>query len=216
MIFRLFEHSAREWKQNTVEKHCDEVRNIYEQMRVLRHDYKNQLQVIKAHLDLGEYEKLNEYICQLNEEITQVDTLIRTGNVMLDAVLNSKISLAKSKNIAVNVKTVLPPQLSIKENDLCVILGNLLDNAIEGCETHTEGERFVRIYIGAVREQLYLSVSNSYSAKIWKEKGRYHSTKSSKRGLGILSIDNIVKKYHGYVNRQHDELIFATEVMLPL
>lgn len=200
-----------------LEKHCDEVENMYRQMRAWRHDYKNHLQVMKAYLEMGEYQELADYIACLDRELTQIDQMIKTGNVMLDAILNSKISLAQSRKIEVNAKAILPPALSVAEYDLCVILGNLLDNAIEGCESQAEGEpRFMRIYIGVLKEQLYLSVTNSHSAGIRQENGRYRSTKALERGLGIFSMDRIVHGYKGYVNRQCDEAVFATEVLLPL
>ena len=84
---------------------------------------------MKAHLELGEYEELGQYISHLDEEINQIEKVIHTGNVMLDAILNSKISLAREKGIEVNVKVILPHSLVINEYDLCAILGNLLDNA---------------------------------------------------------------------------------------
>ena len=116
-----------------------------------------------------------------------------------------------------NVKVILPPELSVEEYDLCVLVGNLLDNAVEGCESQKEGEdRFLRIYMGVVKEQLYVSVANSHAVRLQKEGERYRSTKSSGRGLGLMSIDHIVAKYHGHINRQNDESIFATEVLLPL
>lgn len=200
-----------------MEKYCDEVENMYRQMRVWRHNYKNHLQVMKAHLDMGEYQELSDYIAHLDHELTRIDQMIKTGNVMLDAILNSKISLAQSREIQVNAKVVLPQKLSVTEYDLCVVLGNLLDNAIEGCASQAEGElRFIRVYIGVLKEQLYLSVTNSHGTRIRKENGRYRSTKASGRGLGVLSIDRIVSGYKGYVNRQNDEAVFATEVLLPL
>lgn len=214
---RLVERHTYAWQKALIEKHCDEVQYMYQQMRVWKHNYKNHLQVMKAHLELGEYEELGQYISHLDEEINQIEKVIHTGNVMLDAILNSKISLAREKGIEVNVKVILPSTIAINEYDLCAILGNLLDNAIEGCFSQKEEEKkFLRIYISVVKEQLYLSVINSHHTTIKKEHGKYISTKSVDRGLGIISIDSIVKKYKGYVNRQQDELIFATEIMLPL
>ena len=214
---RLVERHTYAWQKALIEKHCDEVEYMYQQMRVWKHNYKNHLQVMKAHLELGEYEELGQYISHLDEEINQIEKVIHTGNVMLDAILNSKISLAREKGIEVNVKVILPSTIAINEYDLCAILGNLLDNAIEGCFSQKEEEKkFLRIYISVVKEQLYLSVINSHHTTIKKEHGKYISTKSVDRGLGIISIDSIVKKYKGYVNRQQDELIFATEIMLPL
>ena len=200
-----------------MEKHYQEVQAMYQEMRIWRHDYKNHLQVMKAHLDAGEYGALNDYILKLDQELSGIGEVIDTGNRVLDASLNSVIAMAKSKRIDVNVKVVLPPKLSVEEYDLCVLLGNLLNNAVEGCETQGEGEkRFLRVYVGVLREQLYVSVTNSHAVSIRKEGERYRSTKASGRGLGMLSMDLVVAKYHGHINRQSDEGCFATEVLLPL
>ena len=220
MFWRIYRHFM-EWKLGSqralTEKYYEEVQAMYQQMRTWRHDYKNHLQVMKAHLDMGEYRELSDYILHLDEELTQISKVIETGNLALDAILNSKISMARAKEIKVNVKVVLPPELSVADSDLCILLGNLLDNAIEGCESQKEGEkRFLRVYVGVLREQLYLSVVNSYGARIKKENGRYPSAKAADRGLGLLSIDSIAARYHGYVNRKNDESVFATEVLLPL
>ncbi|MCI9190610.1 MAG: GHKL domain-containing protein [Lachnospiraceae bacterium] len=220
MFLRIYRHFVERKlgsQRALTEKYYEEVQAMYQQMRAWRHDYKNHLQVMKAHLDLGEYGELSEYILHLDEELTQISKVIETGNLALDSILNSKISMARAKEIEVNVKVVLPPELSVADYDLCILLGNLLDNAIEGCESQKEGEKsFLRVYVGVLREQLYLSVVNSYGARIKKENGRYRSVKASHRGLGLLSIDSIAARYHGYVNRKNDESVFATEVLLPL
>ena len=220
-MMRLFQWFADRhlgaYQQAIMGKYCDEVENMYQEMRTFRHNYKNHLQVMKAHLDLGEYQELSDYISLLDQELASIDKVIRTGNVMLDAILNSKISLARARQIEVNAKVMLPSALSMPEYDLCTILGNLLDNAIEGCSTvQREGDRFLRIYVGVLREQFYLSVTNSHAASIRKENGRYHSTKAADRGLGLQSIYRLVAKYKGHVNRKNDEAVFATEVLLPL
>ncbi len=213
---RLRERKMRVWR-SLMEKHYQEVQAMYQQMRIWRHDYKNHLQVMKAHLDMGEYQELNDYIMRLDQELGSVREVIDTGNRVLDASLNSMIAVAKAKQVEVNVKVVLPPELSMEEYDLCVLLGNLLDNAVEGCESQAEGEkRFLRIYVGVLKEQFYISVTNSHAVRIRKEGERYRSTKASGRGLGMMSIDHVVAKYHGHINRQSDDGIFATEVLLPL
>lgn len=220
MFLRIYRHFAERRlgsQRALTEKYYEEVQTMYRQMRTWRHDYKNHLQVMKAHLEMGEYRELADYITHLDEELTRIDKVIETGSLALDAILNSKIALAKAKQIQVNVKVVLPPRVSVPDYDLCVLLGNLLDNAIEGCESQKEGElRFLRIYIGVFREQLYLSVSNSHATEMKKEGERYRSTKAAHRGLGTYSIDSIAARYHGYVNRQSDESVFVTEVSLPL
>lgn len=90
--------------------------NIYRQMRGWRHDYHNHIQAMLALTDKPE--ELRSYLWKLNDDLTTVDTVLKTGNVMVDAILNSKLSLIKSKHIAVNAKASVPSTLRISEIDL--------------------------------------------------------------------------------------------------
>jgi len=198
--------------------HITEVEHIYSQMRGWRHDYHSHMQTLKAHLQLQQYEEADAYVTKLADDLQQVDIIIKTGNVMVDAILNSKVSIARSQGIHVNVKAIVPPVLGISEIDLCVIIGNLLDNAIEACgHVANEEERFIRIYIDVLKKQLYISVANARAGEMKRSGFSFLSTKrASGRGFGLIRIDAIVDKYGGYVNRQVEEGVFATEVMLPL
>ena len=166
--------------------------------------------------DAGEKEKLRDYLLKLNGDLTQVDTVLKTGNVMADAILNSKLSLIRSHGIEISAAASLPSLLTVADVDLCVVIGNLLDNALEACLRQTEGRRFIRVYIGVLKKQLYISVSNS-AGEIRRSENGYASTKgSASHGFGLMRIDRIVNKYSGTVNRQSEEGVFATEVLLPL
>lgn len=217
-VSRKAERRMAAYQQDLMEKHCEEVENMYRQTRGWRHDYRNHIQTMKAYLSMGRYEELAEYLDQLDMDLSQVDTVVKTGNVMVDAVLNSKISVARAKQIAVDAKARVPQHMSIAEVDLCVILGNLLDNAIEACMgIEEESQRFIRIYIDVLQGQLYLYVLNA-TAGILKRRGNsYLSTKDSREhGYGLMRMDRVVEKYHGYLDRQDEEGVFATEVLLPL
>ena len=213
---RMIDRRIAEYQNDLITKHCDEVQNIYKTMRGWRHDYHNHIQTLLALL--GDEEETKEYLLNLNHDLTSVDTVIKTGNVMIDAILNSKLSLIKAKKIKVNAKAVVPPELNISEIDLCVIIGNLLDNAMEACiQQREEDERFIRVFIGMLKGNLYISVSNSVGGEIKKAGKHYLSTKNSpNHGFGLMRIDNIAAKYEGFVNRQNEDGVFATEVMLPL
>ncbi len=204
------------YQNDLIRRHCSEVENMYRQVRGWRHDYHNHIQTMLALVDKPE--QMRSYLLTLNEDLTTVDTVIKTGNVMLDAVLNSKLSLIKAKNIAINVKAVVPANLSISDVDLCVIIGNLLDNAMEACEKQEETSgRFIRVFIGVLKKQLYISVMNSVGGELKKEGKIYISTKNSgSHGFGLMRVDKIAEKNSGYVNRQNEPGVFATEVMLPL
>lgn len=217
-ISKNLERRMAAYQQDLMEKHCEEVENMYRQTRGWRHDYRNHIQTMKAYLSMGRYEELSRYLDQLDEDLSQVDTVIKTGNVMMDAVLNSKISVARAKQITVEAKASVPQRLSIAEVDLCVILGNLLDNAIEACmQISQESQRFIRIYIDILQGQLYLYVINAATENLRRQGGSYLSTKSAREhGYGLMRMDRVVEKYHGYLDRQDEKGVFATEVLLPL
>ena len=213
---KMIDRRISEYQNDLITKHCDEVQNIYRTMRGWRHDYHNHIQALIALC--GDEEKTKEYLFKLNDDLTQVDTVLKTGNVMVDAILNSKLSLINSKNIDVNAKASVPQELKVSEIDLCVIIGNLLDNAMESCLRQSEGERrFIRVYIGVLKSQLYISVSNSSADNIRKSGRVYLSSKEGgNHGFGLARIDRLAEKYNGYINRQNEEGVFATEIMLPL
>lgn len=217
-ISRRMERRMAAYQQDLIEKHCEEVENMYRQTRGWRHDYRNHIQTMKAYLDMGKYQELSDYLDQLNADLSSVDTVIKTGNVMIDAILNSKISVARAKQIQVEAKVTVPQQLSVAEVDLCVILGNLLDNAIEAClRIAEESHRFIRIYMDVLQGQLYLYVLNATAGKLRQQGGVYLSTKTARgHGYGLMRMDRVVEKYHGYLDRQDEDGVFATEVLLPL
>ena len=213
---KMIDRRIAEYQNDLITKHCDEVQNIYRTMRGWRHDYHNHIQTLLALS--GDESKTKEYLLKLNDDLSKVDTVLKTGNVMVDAILNSKLSLIYSKNIRTNAKAVVPENLKISEIDLCVIIGNLLDNAMEACLRQTEkDDRFIRGFIGVMKDQLYLSVSNSVGGEMHKAGKTYVSSKNSAtHGFGLMRIDRLAGKYNGYVNRQNEDGVFATEVLLPL
>ncbi len=190
---------------------------MYRQTRGWRHDYHNHIQTMKAYLIMGNLDKLASYLNELDTDLTAVDTVIKTGNIMIDAVLNSKISLAKSRGITVDAKAIVPKNLSVSEIDLSLIIGNLMDNAMEACMKTEKNKRFIRVYIDILKGQLYIYVMNSTSGKLKKSGKLYLSTKNQKyHGFGLMRMDKVVDRYQGYVDRQDEEDVFVTEIMLPL
>ena len=204
------------FQNELVNRHYDEVETMYRQMRGWRHDYHNHMQTLKAYMTLGQYRETIEYLDRLEEDLAAVDTVLKTGNVMVDAILNSKLSLIREKCIQVDATAIVPEDISVLGIDLSVIIGNLLDNAMEACMQLPAKERFIRIYIDILKEQLYISVTNSMAGRAKRSGERFVSGKEGCHGFGLLRIDGIVGKYGGYVNRQTENGVFATEVMLPL
>lgn len=205
VYLRIAERRINEYFDETVVRHSDEVENIYKQMRGWKHDYHNHIQVLKAHLSLSEADKIASYLDGLESDLQEVDSIFRTGNVMIDAILTAKLSLARTKKIEVDATAIVPPTLPIAPVDMCIIVGNLLDNAIEACEAAAEGA-FIRVYLGVHKEMLYISVQNADNGEK-KKRGT---------GQGLSRIDKIANKYGGNVNRQREPGVYSTEVMLPI
>jgi len=216
IFFNTIDKRIERFQSELIENQIRETRNMYEQVRGWRHDYRNHIQNMKNLLSGGNYAKLDSYLSELAEDLNTVDTVIKTGNVMADSALNLKLTTAQKLKIRVTVKASVPGSVAMSDVELCAVMGNLLDNALEACAKLPEEERFIRVYIGCIKNQFYISVQNS-AGTVNKSDGKYYTTKSgNSHGYGISRIDRIVKKYGGYVNRQNEEGVFATEIMLPM
>jgi hypothetical protein len=214
---KSYEDSAIEYQNKILDKQVEEVQNIYLTMRSWRHDYHNHLQKLKAHIMMDQIKEANLYLNELEIDLDKVNQLVESGNVNLDAILNSKLSLADKNNININYKAKVPKKLTTSDIDLCVLIGNLIDNAVEACQKITDkNPRFIRLYIGIFKQQLYISVTNSTNEVIKKLDDQYITTKRGNHGHGLKRINNIVDKYDGYINRQNEPKVFVTEVLLPL
>ena len=204
------------YQQELIETHYREVDNMYRQIRGWRHDYRNHIQTMKAYAAAEDWDAIKRYLDLLDEDLTTVDTVIKTGNPMTDAILNSKISLAKSKDINVIADAHIPLKLKSSEIDLCCIIGNLFDNAIEASMKLPADERVIRVYMDMKNTQLYISFTNFTAGKKMKKEGKlFRSTKGEGHGLGLVRIDAIVERLDGYISRNSEDGAFTTEILLP-
>ncbi len=216
-IRRSVERQITGYQNDLTSRHCEEVENMYRQTRGWRHDFKNHLQTMQAYLEMNQIQQLEHYIHELAEDYNKVDISLKTGNTMLDAILNSKLSMLRAKEIPVDATASVPDALPVTDVDLSVMIGNLLDNAMDACMKLPPQERFVRIYIAKVKENLYLYVMNSTDGRCRKGLSGYLSTKSDDgHGYGLWRIDKVIRKYKGYCCRQDEGNVFATEILLPL
>ena len=204
------------YQRELIETHYEEVETMYRQMREWRHDYRSHIQAMKAYAASGDMESIRAYLDKLDTDLNSVDCAVKTGNPMADAILNSKISLAKSKRIPVCVDAHIPVKLTMSELDLCVILGNLFDNAIDASLELSEQERLIRIYMDMKNTQLYISFTNfAAGGKMRKQGKRCLTTQGAGHGLGLVRIDTIIERLDGYLSRNSEEGAFTTEILIP-
>ena len=204
------------YQRELIETQYREVENMYRKMRGWRHDYRGHIQAMKALLSAGDLDGLRGYLDKLDTDLNTVDTVIKTGNPMADAILNSKISLAQSRGITVKADAHVPVGLRMSEIDLCCILGNLFDNAIEASMALPEEERLIRVYMEMKGTQLYISFTNFTAGKKLRKTGKvYKSTRGEGHGFGLVRIDKIIEQLDGYLSRNSEDGAFTTEILIP-
>lgn len=204
------------YQRELIETHYREVENMYRQIRGWRHDYRNHIQMMKVLAANGDMDALKAYLDELDTDLNTVDTVVKTGNPMADAILNSKISLARSRNIPTQVDAHIPVKLKMSELDLCCIIGNLFDNAMEASMALPEEKRMIRVYMDMKGTQLYISFTNFTAAKKLNKVGKgFRASKGEGHGFGLVRIDDIVSRYDGYLSRNSEDGAFTTEILIP-
>ena len=209
---KLIAKRVAAFEEEILQIYYAEVENMYARMRGWRHDYHNHIQTMKVHAANGEYAEIDRYLDMLDQDLTNVETVVKTGNRMADAILNSKLSLAEGKKIRIKAEARIPVSLTVSELDLCTIIGNLLDNAMEACMELPPQERLIRIYMEMKGNYLYFALTNTAKGE---KKHSFRSTKGKGHGLGLSRVDTAVKKYGGYVTRASEAGAFSTEILLP-
>ena len=216
LFTKLIDRRIAAYQRQLIETHYQEVENRYRQMRGWRHAYRNHIQTMKVLASGGDLEGIRSYLDRLDTDLNTVDLAVKTGNAMADAILNSKISLAKSRDIPVQVEAHIPVRLKMSELDLCCVIGNLFDNAIEASLALPPEERLIRVYLDMKGTQLYLSFTNfTAQGKREKRNGRFLTTKGEGHGFGLVRVDAIVERLDGYLSRNSEDGAFTTEILIP-
>ena len=204
------------YQRELIQTHYQEVENMYRQIRGWRHDYRNHIQTMKVLAANGDMDAIKDYLDKLDTDLNTVDTVVKTGNPMADAILNSKISLARSQQVCVHCDAHIPVKLNMSELDLCCIIGNLFDNAIEASRRLPPEQRMIRVYMDMKGTQLYISFTNMTDGKkLHKVGGVFQTTKGEGHGFGLVRIDRIIQRLDGYLSRNSEDGAFTTEILIP-
>jgi signal transduction histidine kinase regulating citrate/malate metabolism len=195
--------------------HDKEIIDMYTEMIGWKHDFRNHISMISGLLQVSTKEDVISYIEEIDSSISKLDKNIYTDNIAINSILVSKIKAAEGKNIKISLNIKINSDIKVSSVDICTILGNLLDNSIEACD-NIKDYRFINLKIVSEKNILVIKISNNTSSGyVNKIDGKFMSSKNSyMNGIGLVQVDNIVKKYKGYVNRHHKNNIFTTYVMM--
>jgi hypothetical protein len=201
-------------------KHSKSIETLYNGIRGIMHDMNNHIACLRTLACVNNIEEIKNYLDNISQTINKLDLKIKTGNPISDAVINEKYNIAKKQEIEFVCDFMIPKETLLEPMDLCTILSNTLDNAIEACMRITDSNIFKIIWIKSYIKDMYMiiEVSNTTTNKLSYVKNKIISTKSDKlnHGMGISNIEAVVRKYNGIVDIVEEKNKFIINLMLKI
>lgn len=195
-------------------KYEKEVIEVYKEMRGWKHDFRNHINIILGLLENDSKDEAIKYIEDIDSRISKFERYTYTDNITIDSILSSKVKTSEENNIKLDIKVNIKSEIKVPNIEMCIILGNLIDNSIEACKK-ISGHRFIDLEIISDESRLIIKITNNTNGEVNKINGKFFTTKrEGLHGIGLLQIDDIVEKYDGYINRKHEDNIFATYIMI--
>ena len=209
---------------SSLQEHMGEMERVYSGIRGMRHDMKNTISLIMQ-LAAGKEEELKAYLEELNETMDRLEFRFKTGNTVVDTLLNMKYHEIASTvpDLRMDVEGLqFPEKLFIQSYDIGIIIGNALDNAIEACRKlkvkEPDAEAFIRISSFQKRELFFLKVENSFDGKVVrKPQNEFPVTDKADRenhGIGLANIKSTAEKYQGTMDFRVKDRVFILSVMM--
>ena len=195
----------------------EEVNRRYQETRQMWHDFHNHLLAIQALNESGDYEGANQYVREVSEQIDRNLLPVKTGVNPVDVLLFKKNQAAAQQQTPITFMVNCHlAESTIRAYDLCSILGNLLDNALEATIDVPGEKRKIGLLIKKQNEMLFISCKNTFGGERSNIGGEYQTTKKDKgqHGLGLSSVRRISKKYHGVVEAGTEDDVFVVLVLL--
>lgn len=225
IVSKVIENNQYKIKEKQMLMQQEQYQNIisgYDKINKVRHDMKNHLILLDNYLANGDYIHAKEYIGKLNDELDITKKGVISNNIIVDALVNNCIEKAKKQNTVFQHEIFIPNRLNIDDMDLCVVLGNLLDNAIEACNRITDNSRIKRISFEMKygNNYIFINQENTYNEETIKQvNGNYISSKGDRAGnslgIGLGNIMNIVDKYDGTFKIESLNDMFCLKIILP-
>lgn len=212
-----FEVSLMETQVEEQKKHYQALLQNAEAVRVQRHDLRHQLAVIQSYNQDGDSRKLTDYLDTLIKQIPSDQKIIYCKNMAVNAVVSHYAAIAEEKGITCSFQLAVPEySRQITDSSLCVIFGNLLENAIDACMRMREGNKFIRMNSRLQYETLTITMDNSFDGKFTKKGGRLVSSKRNDFGIGTASVAAVAAQHGGSARFEADGLVFLSSVYVRL
>lgn len=227
MLYYLFSRLTREYEEKHSyllhnkmlelhSNHLGEITETYNNLRGIRHEMRNHIMYMDTLLKDGQYEKLHEHFNSLYYSGLTVGDMIESGNNVVNAILNQKKSYASSKGILMHAQAFLPEHIGVKDFELCAVVSNLVDNAIEACEGIDSPSVWVELAIH--KNYISIIVRNPVPGDVLKQNPELDTTKDDKQnhGFGIKIVSGIVDSYDGMLSFEMRDGLFVASAMMKL
>jgi len=203
LVFQLFESfsekMAIEFRNQVLETEYKRMMSEQKAKQRFFHDFEKHVEALYNIAQKDNIEEILRYLSSLNKINVIRKAHIYTGNVSIDAIFNAKIQEAKEKHIKIEKEVYIPQNIDLDPMDLCTLLANAWDNAIEACMRILEGERYIDVSLQYKDEQLRFRITNPTDGKIVCNANYFQTSKDNARshGLGLGNIERTVEKYGG-------------------
>lgn len=202
----------REYKRQI--SYINYIQNLNYRARAQRHDFNHHIGCIYGLLDTNKIEEAKDYTKKLVVAVEEINNIVNIDNPVIAAILNFKFTLAKKKKIGIESSINIPKELNIDSTDICIILGNAIDNAIEACEDLQD--KRVNIEMHMVKEHLIIKITNTKKGSDHEEGHKYTTIKNDEEnhGFGLENIKYVVSKYDGLFKINETDNLFSLNIAL--
>lgn len=192
------------------------MKDTLDSIRMLRHDMKNKLSALYTMAQKGLDEEMIDHLEELTDVCNKTKEYAHSGNITIDSIINYKLQKAEEKRIKVTAGIIVPMELTVPTFDIVVVLGNLLDNAIEAV-SYVE-DRWIDIRAKYTKGRLIIEINNSYDGTLLRTSEGIVSRKEDKEnhGMGIKSVEMTLEKYDGALQITQDGAKFTAKVLMYL
>lgn len=185
--------------------------------RQAKHDIRHHATLMKSYIQSKEYDKLEIYLDGYIDTLPDDTPIAFCKNSAVNVLLSYFASQAKMNHIEFSAKLHVPEESGIPGHDLSVLLGNLLENALDACISCQSDNRSIVLKAKTNGSVLFLTIDNTFDGIIRQDKsGRYLSTKANGSGLGLASVKSIVERYNGSIDIHHEDEMFRVSIMMNL
>lgn len=216
----ILEHAKLKERSQLLEMQARQYRSLQEHIRQtakLRHDFRHSVRLLTSLAEKGDLDGIRAHLAEYGAVLTEQAPACYCANAAMDALFGYYHEMAVSAGIDTDWHIGLPEPLPVTELDMVSMLGNLMENAIDGCRTMPEGKRYFCLTIQVQHgNSLYIVSTNSFDGKTRKGKDGYRSTKHSGRGTGLASIAAAAEKYGGLVQFSDNGAEFYVDIMLKI